>query len=44
MQLGDSYTWVPTAFFATEAPREAGREKRYLIQARVTGKVIYIHP
>ena len=41
MQVGDSYTWTPTAF---EGEASGERDKRLRRTRSVTGRIVYIHP
>lgn len=43
MQIGDSYTWTPTAFEG-EASGTDSRDKRLRRARSVTGRIVYIHP
>ena len=43
MQIGDAYTWTPTAFEGNKSAQEYSQQVRQRA-GRVTGRVVYIHP
>lgn len=42
MQVGDSYTWTPTAFEGETSGTDS-RDKRLRRARSVTGQIVYIH-